>query len=112
MCKIINLQEHIRQQNRIIVRGTYPEINGNKVISVSLEKMNNGNPGAIVMADGKEYDFELINGFQVHRFNTFLRSLNLGLDIEFNTYSQYGLLLMKCNELIHKRNSKNQVITL
>jgi len=50
-----------------------------------------------------EYEGSLIfmnqvitKGFQIHIANEFLRSLESGSDIEFNTYSQYGQLLYGC----------------
>ncbi len=38
--------------------------------------------------------------FQVHIANEFLRSLDSGLEVEFNTYKQYGNLIMDIHEAI------------
>lgn len=42
-------------------------------------------------------------GFQIHIANEFLRSLDSGSDVEFNTYSQYGQLLMDIHEAIDEQ---------
>ncbi len=39
-------------------------------------------------------------GFQIHIVNEFLRSLDSGIDIEFESYSQYAQLLMDVAEAI------------
>lgn len=39
-------------------------------------------------------------GFQIHIVNEFLRSLDSGVDIEFESYSQYAQLLMDVAEAI------------
>lgn len=39
-------------------------------------------------------------GFQIHIVNELLRSMDSGLDIEFEKYSQYGQLLMDVHEAI------------
>ncbi len=40
-------------------------------------------------------------GFQIHIVNEFLRSLDSGIDITFNTYKQYGNLLMDVFEAVN-----------
>lgn len=42
----------------------------------------------------------LTKGFQIHIANEFLRSLDSGSDISFETYSQYGQVLMDVHEAI------------
>jgi hypothetical protein len=42
----------------------------------------------------------ITKGFQIHIANEFLRSLDSGVDITFETYSQYGQLLMDVHEEI------------
>lgn len=42
----------------------------------------------------------ITKGFQIHIVNEFLRSLDSGCDIEFETYSQYGQLLMDVHEAV------------
>ena len=44
----------------------------------------------VTMNDGQAFLFPLMNAFQIHRCNEFLRSLNLGDVIEFQSYSQYS----------------------
>ncbi|MCQ2978249.1 MAG: DUF669 domain-containing protein [Clostridia bacterium] len=42
----------------------------------------------------------ITQGFQIHNVNELLRSMDTGLDIEFESYSQYGQLLMDVHEAI------------
>lgn len=56
----------------------------------------------LLTADGQSYYFPLMNGFQVHYCNEFLRGLNTTLDIEFITYKQYSKLINKCFKIISK----------
>lgn len=42
----------------------------------------------------------ITQGFQIHIVNEFLRSLDSGIDIEFESYSQYAELLMDVHEEI------------
>lgn len=42
----------------------------------------------------------ITQGFQIHIANEFLRSLGSGIDIEFESYSQYAQLLMDVHESI------------
>lgn len=43
----------------------------------------------------------ITKGFQIHQANELLRSLDSGFDIEFESYSQYGQLLMDIHESIY-----------
>lgn len=42
----------------------------------------------------------ITQGFQIHNTNELLRSMDTGLDIQFESYSQYGQLLMDVHEAI------------
>lgn len=42
----------------------------------------------------------ITKGFQIHIVNEFLRSMDTGIEIKFETYSQYGQLLMDVMEEI------------
>lgn len=42
-------------------------------------------------------------GFQIHNANQLLRDMDTGLDIEFETYAQYGQLLLDVHEKIDKQ---------
>lgn len=46
------------------------------------------------------YIFPLREGFQIHYCNEYLRALNTGIDIHFNTYKQYGCLINDCYQAI------------
>lgn len=65
-----------------------------------------GNPQMIVIDETKKgtttYHFPLYEGFQIHVCNEFLRSLDMGIGIEFVTYRQYADLIEKCFDAISK----------
>ena len=46
------------------------------------------------------YNQVINQGFQIHLTNEFLRSLESGIDVHFENYSQYGELLMDIHEAI------------
>lgn len=45
----------------------------------------------------------ITQGFQIHIVNEILRSMDTGIDVHFDTYSQYGNLLMDIHEAIDKK---------
>ena len=45
----------------------------------------------------------ITQGFQIHIVNELLRSMDTGIDVHFDTYSQYGNLLMDIHEAIDKK---------
>ena len=47
------------------------------------------------------YNQVVTRGFQVHIANEFLRSLDSGLDVKFESYSQYADLIMDVHEAIN-----------
>lgn len=47
------------------------------------------------------YNQVVTQGFQIHLVNEFLRSLDSGIDITFDTYNQYGNLLMDVFEAVN-----------
>lgn len=46
------------------------------------------------------YNQVITQGFQIHLNNQLLRSMDTGIDIEFESYSQYAQLLMDVHEAI------------
>ena len=62
--------------------------NGNPMVSVWFKVLAGTHTGQLIFMNQV-----ITQGFQIHIANEFLRSLNTGLGIEFNTYSQYGALL-------------------
>lgn len=70
-----------------------PDKNGNPIMSI-WNKAYNG-----LMF----YDFPLCKGFEVHTCNEFLRSLELDIDICFETYCQYGQLIENCFGLLKEK---------
>lgn len=45
----------------------------------------------------------ITKGFQIHIVNELLRSMDSGMDIDFESYSQYGQLLMDVHECVDKQ---------
>lgn len=45
----------------------------------------------------------ITQGFQIHIVNEILCSMDTGIDVHFDTYSQYGNLLMDIHEAIDKK---------
>lgn len=93
--------------------GDYPEIpDGSyevKVAKLELDASKKGDPMVVCwfeiiageLKGQKLFWYQVITqGFQIHKVNTFLRSLDIGLEINFDTYSQYGQLLLDIHEEI------------
>jgi len=100
------LDECIADSRRILVdyrTGAVPTADG--VEYVMLMPDHEGKPVVEVKQGSRFYYFPLTNGFQVHICNGFLRSLDLGIDIHFESYLQYGNMLMECSELLEKRKA-------
>lgn len=80
------------------------EINLHNVILMTLCADCSGDPQMIVIDETKQgtilYHFPLLKGHQVYTCNEFLRSLDTGIDIKFNTYKEYGGLIEKCFDAI------------
>ena len=108
---LTGLQEDIKdaQENG----GTFKEVpHGQyevKIEKLELVESKSGNPMVTCWMKVLEGDFkgslifynQVVNqGFQIHLANEFLRSLESGIDVEFESYSQYGQLLMDIHEAI------------
>jgi hypothetical protein len=108
---LTGLQEDIKdaQENG----GTFKEVpHGQyevKIEKLELVESKSGNPMVTCWMKVLEGDFkgslifynQVVNqGFQIHLANEFLRSLESGIDVEFESYSQYEQLLMDIHEAI------------
>lgn len=52
----------------------------------------------------KIFQYQVITqGFQIHLINEFLRSLDTGIDVEFENYEQYNNLLLNISEEIESQ---------
>lgn len=93
--------------------GDYPEVPAGeyevKVIKLELVASKKGDPMVSCWFEilAGEYKGSKIfmnqvvtQGFQIHSANIFLRSLDSGVEVEFDTYSQYGEMLMDIHEAI------------
>ena len=82
-------------------------INPDMIKQMQLMPDQNGDPMMHVQVANSEefesYGFPLTKGFQIHFCNEFLRSLNLGIDIMFKTYIQYGFLIWNCFDLLQQK---------
>lgn len=57
-------------------------------MKISIEKIN----GKPTMLNDKE-SFDLTCGFGINKANSYLRTLNTGLEIKFENYKQYNELI-------------------
>lgn len=80
-----------------------------KIEKLELGESKKGDPMFVCWMRILNGDFEksmlfmyqvVTQGFQIHIANEFLRSLDSGVEIEFESYSQYGQLLMDVAEAI------------
>lgn len=84
-------------------------INSKNIAKMVLRPDKKGDPIVSVMVGNDSndnlqfYDFPAIKGYQIHVINEFLRSLNLGNKIEFQTYDQYSQLLTECMDLLKEK---------
>ena len=108
---LTGLQEDIKdaQENG----GTFKEVPHGKY-EVKIEKLElveskSGNPMDtcwMVVLEGEYkgsrifYNQVVNQGFQIHLANEFIRSLGTNIDVEFESYSQYGQLLMDVHEAL------------
>ncbi|MCC5910143.1 MAG: hypothetical protein JJT76_06865 [Clostridiaceae bacterium] len=69
--------------------------NGKPIVFISFKILNGQNKNSLIFTNQV-----ITKGFQIHIANEFLRSLDSGFDITFDTYSQYGQLLMDVHEAI------------
>lgn len=107
MCKVISFEEVRKlQRKRIAQLVDYP--NATEVTGIELDKDRNGNPAAVITVKrgGVVYEAPLVNGLQIHLFNNFLKSLNLGLKVNFQCYLQYGRLLDDFNRALQEKGAK------
>lgn len=88
-----------------VPHGTY-EV---KIEKLELKESSKGDPMVSVWMRILTGDYEkscifmnqvITQGFQIHIMNEFLRSLDSGIEVEFNTYSQYDQMLMDIHEAI------------
>lgn len=88
-----------------VPHGTY-EV---EIAKLELKESKKGDPMVAVWFRILNGEFEnamifmnqvITKGFQIHIVNEFLRSLNSGLDVDFETYSQYNDLLMDIMEAV------------
>jgi len=86
--------KHLGSENPIHLIGQ------SEIFGFELTPDNNENPCVRVFTWEKLYEFPLVTSMQIHVFNEFLRSLDLGIEIEFKGYAQYGELLNECWEML------------
>jgi hypothetical protein len=71
---------------------------GDPMVSIWFRILNGEYKNSMIF-----YNQVVVQGFQVHLANEFLRSLDSGIDVEFNDYEQYSNLLMDIHESINER---------
>lgn len=88
-----------------VPKGTYEvEINkmelveskkGDPMVSVWFKILNGDFKGSLIF-----YNQVITQGFQIHLANELLRNMESGLDVEFESYTQYGQLLLDIHEKV------------
>lgn len=98
------LDDYINESHHVIITyGNRRLVKPEGVDYVMLVPGRRGKPTAEVKRGNKFFYFPLTTGIEIHICNEFLRSLGLGIDIHFETYLQYGMMLLKCSELLEKK---------
>lgn len=97
---IERMDDGMKKLTTIKTSADVSKITVSKVHNMELQK-----PGVMVtMDDGQAFLFPLMTSFQIHRCNEFLRSLDLGMEIWFESYCQYDFQVINCmNTLRIKR---------
>lgn len=111
--KTIDTKALKEDTKRAAEQGDFPEVpHGTyevKIEKLELGESKNGNPMMVCwmkILDGQYkgqrlfYNQVLHVGFGIHKANEFLRSLESGIDIEFDSFKQYHELLLDVHEAI------------
>ena len=62
-------------------------------------------PTVVVMLDNKTYCIPLKHAIAIQYFNRLLRTLDTGIEIKFESYSQYAKLLMDVTEALEQKKT-------
>lgn len=68
---------------------------GDPMVSIWFKVLTGEYKGSLIF-----YNQVITQGFQIHLNNELLRSMDSGIDIEFESYTQYAQLLMDVHEAI------------
>lgn len=68
---------------------------GDPMVSIWFKVVSGEYKGSLIF-----FNQVITQGFQIHIVNELLRSMDTGLDVEFQTYKQYGSLIMDIAEEI------------
>lgn len=68
---------------------------GDPMLSVWFEIINGNNKGRLIFMNQV-----VLQGFQIHKANEFLKSLQTDEDIQFKTYKEYNILILNIYEKI------------
>lgn len=71
---------------------------GDPMVSIWFKILEGDYKGSLLF-----FNQVITQGFQIHIVDELLRSMDTGLDIAFESYSQYGQLLMDVAEVIDKQ---------
>lgn len=99
-------EEQMQQTKQVTINkcSQVDDIPTTNIIFMRLVADLQGKPKMLVLHQDDEqitaYHFPLMQGFQIHCCNEYLRALNTGMDIHFNTYKQYGCLINACMRTI------------
>lgn len=81
---------------KVVRMALVPDKKGQQVVSIWEEVRDE--------ADLRKFEFKITKGYEIHAINELLRSMDTGLDVEFQTYKQYGELLNQVMNLLDQMN--------
>ncbi|MCC8077599.1 MAG: hypothetical protein LIO60_04515 [Oscillospiraceae bacterium] len=104
MCEIIDFEEFRRSKavKQIQHQMGFPK--HETVIRVELIKTVNGDPAVYILSTDGVFLHTITNGFAIYHCNEFFKGFGFDINVKFETYGQYGMLIWKINELIKKKN--------
>lgn len=88
------------------IESRYSHIDPNAIHLMKTTINNDGNPCLMVFhGNGKRHEFPLNHGWQIYIANEFLRSLNTGYYISFETFREYAKLVKMCMKRLQERQA-------
>ncbi|WFD09963.1 hypothetical protein [Tepidibacter hydrothermalis] len=100
----------MKELTAIEIKEVFEAINSNNLLHLELVPDGKGQPMVLVAFENNNeiqcYNFPATKGYEIHIINELLRSLDLDIKIEFQTYDQYSQLLNHCMDLV---NTKKRV---
>lgn len=87
-------------------------INPMNIQYIALVADEDRNPSVLIQAEGEQKYFPVVEAFQIHKINEFIRGMNIVNEISFHSFTQYGhaldhvCRLLQINKIMTKHNFK------